>query len=117
MEEKGYEKKQYHMAKISAIANAAVFVVVLLCAVILVPRLLNTMNQVDAIMTELEVVTSELAEGLPPMMEDLSTLVNSSEAGITDAIEKMNAIDIETLNEAIGDLQAVIEPLARFFGR
>ena len=117
MEEKNYEKKQYQMAKISAAANAAMLLVVILCAVILIPRFLNTMNQVDVVMADLEIVSSELADTLPEMMEDLDALVNSSEAGITEAIEKMNAIDFEALNQAIQDLQTVIEPLARFFGR
>jgi len=117
MEEKNYEKKQYRMAKISAAANVGMLIVVILCAVVLVPRFLHTMNQVDEVMVDLEVVVSELAQTLPTMMEELSVLVNSSEIGIAQAIEKMNAIDIETLNNAISDLQTVIEPLARFFGR
>jgi hypothetical protein len=32
-------------------------------------------------------------------------------------MEKLNAIDFETLNKAIEDLGKVIKPLADFFGR
>lgn len=50
-------------------------------------------------------------------LSDVSGLVKNSEEQIGTAMEKMNSIDFEKLNSAIGDLQAVVEPMANFFGR
>ena len=50
-------------------------------------------------------------------LKDVSGLVVDSEAQINTAMEKINSIDFEGLNAAIGDLQAVVEPMAEFFGK
>ena len=35
---------------------------------------------------------------------------------VTDALENLNKLDIETLNQSIADLGAIVEPMARLFG-
>ena len=40
------------------------------------------------------------------------------EAGeVVVEMERLNSVDLETLNEAIVNLNATVEPLARFFGK
>ena len=51
------------------------------------------------------------------MLEHVDSLAQTSEEGMAEALEKISALDIESLNEAIRDLQAVVEPMARLFGR
>ena len=41
----------------------------------------------------------------------------SSQDSITEALDKINALDIDSLNEGIANLSAVVKPLADFFGR
>lgn len=112
-----YAKKQYRMACVSAAASVLALVVVIVCVAVLMPRVLQTFDQADAILADLEAVTSQLAESLPQMIEDLNALVSGSRDGISEAIGKIAAIDIDALNEAIQDLKTVIEPLARLLGR
>ena len=112
-----YAKKQYRMACVSAAASVLALVVVIVCVAVLMPRVLQTFDQADAILADLEAGTSQLAESLPQMIEDLNALVSGSRDGISEAIGKIAAIDIDSLNEAIQDLKTVIEPLARLLGR
>ena len=56
--------------------------------------------------------------------DDLGELLVQAEASLADAqealtktSESLDALDIETLNEAISDLKTVIEPLANFTSR
>ena len=44
----------------------------------------------------------------------MDELVATSESGVNDALEKLNAIDIEKLNHAIQGLADVVSPFARF---
>ena len=44
----------------------------------------------------------------------MDELVATSESGVNDALEKLNAIDIEKLNHAIQRLADVVSPFARF---
>ena len=81
--------------------------------------------QAESVLTNLETVTQELAaadlEGLVTdvnvLVKDVDDMVSSSQEGVEDALEKMNAIDINTLNKAISDLSKIVEPLARLFGK
>ncbi len=71
-------------------------------------------GQVETVLTNLETVTEDLAAAdLESLVTDVDSLVASSQEGVQGALEKINAIDIDTLNRAIHDLAEVIEPLAK----
>ncbi len=113
-----YAKKQYRMSQITAIASVLVLAIVIYVAATLIPQINNTFQNLDLIMKDLNIVTSELADAdLEQMFSDVDQLVVSSEEGIQDALEKVNAIDIEHLNEAIQNLNDTVTPLAEFFNR
>lgn len=72
--------------------------------------------QAETVMTNLETVTADLAQAdLAGMVNNVDSLVTSSQAGLKEALEKINAMDIEALNQAIGTLSDVVQPLANFF--
>ncbi len=76
------------------------------------------MQQASGVLANLDTVTEELAKtDITGMMEDVDSLVVSSEENMATAIGKIEAIDIESLNKAIKDLQSVVSPLAKLFGR
>lgn len=73
-------------------------------------------QQAEDVMTNLETVTRELAESdLAEMVKNVDELVTTSHEGVSQALDKMDAMDIEALNKAIANLSAVVEPLAKFF--
>ena len=76
--------------------------------------------EADTVMGNLNTVTQALADAdLGSMVENVNTLTSDSQTAVTEAIEKLDTIDIETLNKAIQDLADVVEPLAKvsnFFG-
>lgn len=71
-------------------------------------------DQAVTVLDNLETVTNELAQvDLNGMVSDVDALVGSSQSAVEKALEKLNTVDIETLNRAIADLAAVVEPLAK----
>ena len=71
-------------------------------------------DQAVIVLDNLKTVTNELAQvDLNSMIADVDELVGSSQSAVEDALGKINTIDIDTLNQAIKDLAAVVEPLAR----
>ena len=50
-------------------------------------------------------------------MGDLGDTVLAAQRDMEEALKAIESIDIETLNKAIADLSAIVEPLARLFGR
>lgn len=118
-------KKQTFWLKLTAFFMGGILMVAVVAAVILVPRTVmvlerteHTLEGADAAVTDLAVTANKLSrvdfEGL---VNDTQKLVEESSEGIQTALGKLDAIDIEQLNEAIGDLSAVIAPLAKLFGR
>ena len=70
-------------------------------------------TQAERVMTNLETVTEELAAAdLEGLVTDVDDLVSVSQGGVEEALEKLNAIDLETLNKAIEDLSKIVGPLA-----
>lgn len=120
-----YAKKQYAMSRISAVCSGGMLLVVIVCALVLTPKMLSTFRQIDTVMGEMESVLTDLESAsnalagadVAGMLEGVNTLVEDSQTGVAEAVEKISALDIETMNEAIADLKAVVEPLARLFGR
>ena len=77
-------------------------------------------DQAGTVMANLDTVAQDLADAdLGSMVENVNTLAADSQTVITEAIKKLDTIDIDTLNQAIADLADVVEPLAKvskFFG-
>lgn len=79
----------------------------------------------EGILTDLESVAADLAEldvegtgeDLREMVNGVNGLVTEGQAGIGEALEKIDTLDIDTLNSAIEDLADVVEPLAKFFNK
>ena len=73
---------------------------------------------VENTVASLEVATRELAEAdLPKMLKDVDSLVQQGGQSITEAMDKLNQVDFDTLNGAIEHLNSVLKPFADFFGR
>lgn len=72
--------------------------------------------QMETVLSNLEVVTNELAAvDFEGMVNGVNTLVQTGQTGLEQAVDSLNAIDLETLNKAIQNLANVVEPLAKIF--
>lgn len=127
-------RQQVFYARLQAGFSAAAFVLCLIVAIAVIkvlPQVQEMAGRAEVVLTNLETVTEELtAVDMAGMVEsvdsllgnvdslvgDVDTLVESSQASLEDTMASVNKIDFETLNDAIEDLAAVIEPLANFFG-
>ena len=71
-------------------------------------------GQAQTVMENLNTVTQALADAdLSSIVDNMSTLTVESQAAVADAMEKLDTIDIDTLNKAIADLAEIVEPLAK----
>lgn len=106
-----------------AILAALCFVALVFVVSSVVPKLMDftaeaekLLGQAEVVLTNLEEVTTELTQvEFTKMIDDVDELVSSSQQGLEQTLEKVNSIDIETLNEAIDGLAKVVEPLTKFF--
>ena len=114
------EKTNRQQARTARLQCLLALVAAVFCVGVFV-LIFNFLPQVDAVITQmqtvlgnLETTTEELASlDLQSMVDGIDTLVASGQDGLAQTMEKLNTIDTATLNKAIQDLAAVVEPLAK----
>ncbi len=117
------QKKTLMYQRITAILML-VFVIAVLCVV---PSLLSTLKAtrdtlagVDAAVAEAETAINEVEAAMNEVqtsMQDLSTFVDGAGKDLTAVTEGINKVDFDSLNDAIQNLDATVEPLAKFFNK
>ena len=108
-------RKQMRYSSIACIMATVMALTLVISAVFVVPslnRAADSIAQVSGQLEELQLQDLELAETL----KDIDEFVITSEKGVQKTIEKLDAVDLEKLNEAIEALRNVVEPLRRIFG-
>ena len=111
-----YARLQFIFSVIAAICC----ILLLLAGVKVLPQLQEAVLQAETVLTNLETVTTDLAQAdLIGMVENVDALVTNvdglggtSQEGVEQTMAKINAIDFDALNDAIKDLSDVIEPIA-----
>ena len=114
-----YARLQFVFSVIAAICC----ILLLFAGVKILPQLQEAALQAETVLTNLETVTTELAqadligmvENVDALVTNVDGLVGTSQEGVEQAMAKINAIDFDALNDAIQDLSDVIEPIAKFF--
>lgn len=82
----------------------------------IVKEIPGVVEQMEEVLRNLQVVTEKLtAVDFGGMINGVNTLVESGQSGLEQTVEKLNSIDFNALNKAIKNLEAVVEPLAKFF--
>ncbi|MEG2287733.1 MAG: hypothetical protein RR951_05840 [Ruthenibacterium sp.] len=95
-------KKQLFWQRACAVACLGIFIVVLISAVLLVPRIDTAITQAQQLAQQLSAVDwQELAS-------DLNQLTITAQ-------DSLKTLDVEGLNQAVKDLQTAIAPLVRLF--
>lgn len=141
------QQKQLRYARLQFFFSIAALVCcacVLIAALTLVPKASQMLHQAENILDNVEQVSQQLADAdmeglmenlekimadlgdvsqqvaqadLAGLAEDMTDLVQTSQQSIEEAMDKLNAMDLQTLNKAISDLSAILKPMATFFGR
>lgn len=111
-------RKQLLHARLQTVFSV---ICVLFCGILLMnllqflPQLESLISQAEILLGDLELITKELSKlDLSQMVENINALVTTSQSGVEEALEKINDIDFDTLNQAVKDLSNVVKPLADF---
>lgn len=136
LEQREIKRSQMVLLRVLAIALLAVSLVVILAAAILIPKAVDTLDQIqaaaeaihvermDAILDNLETFAAESIGIVSQTDEILSGIsdidfaqLNSAIENLDGAVQAFSDLDVETLNEAIANLNSTIQPLANFLNR
>lgn len=78
------------------------------------PEITEVIAQMQVVLANLETTSAQLAQlDLTSMVSDVNDLVTTGQQSLEATMGKLDGIDFATLNKAIKDLAAVVEPLAK----
>lgn len=113
-----YMRCQFLMTMIMAICCVGVLAAVILAYQNIVPTAQDALLAIGNVTKDLGEISAQLTEAdLGSLVEHVDQMAVTSEEGIKQALEQINAINIEELNQAIAALYEVISPLAKLMGR
>ena len=122
-------EKQFKYVKKQNIIVSVLMLIVAAALIILTVQLGGILEEANTAISEISSLTKQLngileETQLTELLNNANVLIaESGDAlsnaliSIDEALGVVNQIDIESLNQAIADLQKVVEPLARLFGR
>jgi N-acyl-L-homoserine lactone synthetase len=123
-----YMKKMLRHSRLRTLFTAVMTVIFLGLGVFALQagaQLNRILYEAETTFSKLSAISAQIDEAdVPGMIEQINVLVQDGQtaaAAATDsmqtAADKMEALDIDTLNRSIQDFAAVVEPLSRLFGR
>lgn len=98
------------------IANFVLLAIMVLTLVIVVPKAVMTLREVDKTVKEVNTLAKEAQESLDAidiMVGNVDKMVVENTDAVTAALEKVNKVDYEKLNDAISSLNDTVTPLAK----
>ena len=104
------QKKLLRVSRLRAALLLILAAAIVLSLLLVVPRVLRLADQAGTAISEIERVMPELET----LMEDAGTMMKQN----GEAMQKINGVDFDKLNQAIDDLAAAVKPLGdvgRFF--
>lgn len=116
-----YVRMQFYLSAVTAACSVMVLAILMAAYVTVVPDVQKTSEEIRTAAESLNHISSQLSEAeLDQMVRNVDRMALTSEESVREALEKIQAIDIDELNRAIQGLSDVVQPFADFmnlFGR
>lgn len=109
------QRRDTFLEHVTAIINLVFLAVMILVLVILVPKAVTTLREVDRTVKEVNTLALEAQEsldGIDEMVGNVDKMVVENTDAVTTALNQINQVDYQKLNEAISSLNATVTPLA-----
>lgn len=113
-----YMRRQFMMTTVMALCCVGILCAVILAYQNIVPAAQDALMAVGNVTSNLSEISTELTKvDFRGLVEHVDHMAVTSEEGVKQALEQINAININELNQAIESLYDVIAPLAKLMGR
>ncbi len=115
-----YQKLSFAMSLITMLMVGAIMVVIVGAVLYIKPMITDIYDSTMISLANLETLTDDLnvqmkQADLEGTVSNINKLTVQATGDLSDAMDRLNSIDFETLNKAIKNLNDTVEPLARLF--
>ena len=117
LEQQKLLKAMYRMSIIRTAACLLIFLVIAGSALYVLPGVKRLVDQLSIVADNLEQIdVTYMTESVTNLAVTGTESLETAMRQVTAALENLNKLDIDTLNQSIADLGAIVEPMARLFG-
>ncbi len=117
LEQQKLLKAMYRMSIIRTVACLLIFLVIAGSALYVLPGVKRLVDQLSIVADNLEQIdVTYMTESVTNLAVTGTESLETAMGQVTAALENLNKLDIDTLNQSIADLGAIVEPMARLFG-
>ena len=117
LEQQKLLKAMYRMSIIRTVACLLIFLVIAGSALYVLPGVKKLVDQLSIVADNLEQIdVTYMTESVTNLAVTGTESLETAMRQVTAALENLNKLDIDTLNQSIADLGAIVEPMARLFG-
>ena len=115
-------KWTFYFTMITAVCSVAMFLILLIVAVAVVPKTLKLMGTAQVAVENIEKVSNDLSEKvmaleLADAIKNIEDSTTQAMSDVSDSMEKIESLDVDTLNESIQDLKKTTDAFKKLFGR
>ena len=115
-----YQKLAFAMSFITMIMVGVIMFVIVSAVMYIKPMITDIYDSTMVSLENLETLTDDLNKemkeaDLEGTVKNINSLTVQATDDLSNAMERLNSIDFETLNKAINNLNDTVEPLARLF--
>lgn len=111
------DKKSLFWTRLSALAMVGIFLIILFLAITVnreIKQLSGTFDEIDKVAVSLGVVSEQLQSiDWISLEQNINDTALTAQKSMNEAARTIEAIDIASLNQAISDLQAAVEPFVK----
>ena len=117
LEQQKLLKAMYRMSIIRTVACLLIFLVIAGSALYVLPGVKRLVDQLSIVADNLEQIdVTYMTESVTNLAVTGTESLETAMRQVTAALENLNKLDIDPLNQSIADLGAIVEPMARLFG-
>lgn len=103
-----WQKKEARRARVAAFFNILLVLALLAALFVLVPRALRLADGAEQSLAEI----NRLTASAQTLIENADAMVTENTDAVSETVRKLNEVDFEGLNQAIGSLNDAVRPLA-----
>ena len=113
-----YQKRGFILKLIISICLGLMLLAISIAVIILVPKAVRLMNTAQRTIDNMETVSEELvALELAEAVKDIESNTAQAMSDVSGAMEQVEKLDVDTLNQSIQELKESTERLNNLFGK
>lgn len=111
-----YSKGTYYFTMVIAGCSVLTFLILLICALVIVPKAVRLIGTAQTTLDNMQEVSEQLTTlKLSETIQSIDESTANAMSDVSEAMNQINSLDVDSLNESIRDLKESVESFNKLF--